>query len=900
MRYRFGLKGIARVDRNQRYIRFPLRALLPFLLTPMLLAGGMLLAINRNVNLAWMLKDSPGEAASLIGEFGRTSIENLLAVEPPPAESSLPTLQLYVPKNTLEQMHEAIVEGDPALGHDPGGNQPYFRAYFRDESGELQKAKVCYRGLMNYHHWPEKPSLRIKIKKSEIARGQRYVELTRPKDLLAFRNQLPETLARQLGIVTTLNEQVRLFVNNRYFGVYLRSYRPGESLALANDRMPGTFFKGDLVGDGGIYDHLDLWSGSENWKVFGEAAPEDIALFEEFLAALRAPVSAEGLTHLSTLLDTECLARWSAIMIATGCVHTDARHNQTYYFCSNQGKFEIMPWDPTLYETPGRAFTPVNIVNHPVLERMTCDPRWVHRRNQLLHELIVGPASAEAITRYIDETAERVLPDLHADVNVGKKLTIGRGRVPSSIWELDDELEDFKTWATLKEDFITSYLSETRLRIDPGEPDSTTTTVSVDGNVAIDVTSTGQQPIVIRDESGGIVERLYPGLSHEVQSVTFQPHHVAKELPTVTPVSLRYTIEAPAGELQFTNAITGASVTPVIGHGESVATRTVLPSQFRQAPPETITLGPGVVKVREDQYLGPQSQLHIAPGTTLRLSPNVGIYTRGKVVAIGTPTDPIRIEPAQDQPWAAIGLSGPQTSGSRFEHVHVHGGSVGTDIGIRFKGMFNAYDSPSIHLKNCHFGVNKIGDDAVNLAESQVLVENCTFTQARSDALDLDMCRGRVVDCRWTDSGNDGLDLMGCTLHVVNCEFEGSGDKGISIGENSRVLVTGCTIRNCEIGMEVKDASQVVVRDSTFASNVLTYHSYRKKWLYPSGGHALLVNSSLTGNNDSLISLEPRCRLWLLHTSITAQGPFKRVEFIDTITDTPIDWASLIARLENL
>ena len=901
MRCRIAGGGVERIDRWGRFVRFPWRFWSPLVLTPVLFAGCMLLAINRNLNLAWLLKNSPQEAQFLIGEFGRTSVENLLVVEPAPAHSMLPTLQLYVPKNTLDQMHDAIVTGDPALGHEAGGNQPYYRAYFRDESGRLQKARICYRGLMNYHHWPEKPSLRVRIKKSEIARGQRYVELTRPKDILALRNQLPEVLAEQLGIVTTRNEQVRLFVNNRYFGVYLRSYRPGESLALANGRMPGTFFKGDLVGDDGIHDHLDLWSDAANWKTTGEAAPGDVALFEDFLAALRAPVSADSLTRLAELLDTECLARWSAIMVATGCVHTDARHNQTYFFCSNQGKFEIMPWDPTLYEVPDRPFTPVDVVNHPVLEVMTCDPRWVHRRNALLYDLVCGAASAHAVARYVDETAERILPDLRADVNIGKKQTIGRGRVPSSILEIDDEIALIKKWAVRKEGFLRKYLSDACVVIESADRRTGTTIVSVSGTVAIDVTAEGGQPPEIRDNSGGIVDRLYPGLSQDVHTAAFQPHDVAKELPCVVPVALRYRIAATPEALRFSNAITGESVSLL--SGQSIARgkpRTILPALLRQARSRDITLGPGVVTLSEDLRINPQSVLRIAPGTTLRLAPHAGIYARGKVLAMGTADAPILLEAAGDSPWAAVGLSGPQTAGSRFEHVHVAGGSIGSDRGIRFKGMFNAYNCPEIHLRDCHFSRNETGDDAVNLAESQILVERCSFSEARSDALDLDMCRGRVADCTWRDSGNDGLDLMSCTIHVVGCVFEGSGDKGISVGERSLALVSDCTIRRCSIGIEVKDASEVVVRNSTLIGNRVTYHSYRKKWLYPTGGRGLLMDTAISGADSGPIDVESQCRLWLLRSPAEVAGEAPRVQHIDRYSGSPTDWKSLIERLATL
>ncbi len=881
----FNWRGFCWKDRYGSFVRHRWYVLAPMVLTPLVIVFFLFVAVNRSLNFAALCRESPSEGAALFAEFSRTSIENLLAIRPPPEKSELPTLQLFVSKNTLQDMHVASVSGDPDLGHDPGGDRPYFRAYVRDESNVLQKAKISYRGLMHYHHWPEKPSLRIKVKKSEIALGRRYVELSRPKDVLAFRNQIPEVLARKLDLVSTLNEQVRLFVNNKFFGVYLRSYRPGESLALANGRMPGTFFKGDLVGQYDLYEHLSLWDSTEHWKVFGEAHEADVALFDEFLRTLRLAPTANSLTRLAELIDTERLARWSAVMIVTGCIHTDARHNQTYFYCSNQGKLEIMPWDPTLYEVADRPFTPVDTVNHPVLDRMTRDPRWVHRRNQIIHELINGIASANSLHEHVDEVLSRVLPDLKADAHLSKKATVGRGRVPSSIWDIDDEVNVIKQWATAKEEFLRRYLDEASVAVEtnPDRPDEAL--VHVFGNVAVRVRS-----------PGGKVKLLYPGLSNELRTTNFKPHDVEKEVPCAKAVPMVYRVAAGPKDLLFHNAITGERVFPVTVASKKSATRTIPASSFSRDSEGDVLLGPGEVVLSEDFYVGRRQTLIIRPGTTIRLKPGIGIYSRGKVIAQGTPDNGIRIEAAGDSPWAALGVSGEASANSRFEYVTVAGGSTGSDLGLRFKGMFNVYDCPSVVLRHCSFGANHIGDDAVNLAESVIHVEQCNFANARSDALDLDMCTGSVTHCHWKDSGNDGLDMMGCRVRVQDCTFEGSGDKGISVGEASQVLVRDCHIDRCTIGVEVKDASNVVAMNTTFVANQRAYHSYRKKWLYPRGGWSLLIDCHLRDSRDATLDLEAKTKVWLLRTEAKVDGSQKRIHEVTTIES---HWQQLIEELES-
>ena len=85
---------------------------------------------------------------------------------PAKRESALPTLKLIVPKNTLQQMQRAIKTGDRELKHNPGGTKPYFKAFYADEDEDVQSAKICLRGYVTNNFRPQKPSLRVKIRKA--------------------------------------------------------------------------------------------------------------------------------------------------------------------------------------------------------------------------------------------------------------------------------------------------------------------------------------------------------------------------------------------------------------------------------------------------------------------------------------------------------------------------------------------------------------------------------------------------------------------------------------------------------------------------------------------------------------------------------------------------------------
>ncbi len=894
VRIRCTREGLWVRDRWFRVNLIPKRILLLYLLAPVCILACLLLALNRSTNFKWFLHHHPFDAMRLFVETSRTCVENIFGVTAPPEISKLPTLELIVPQNTLSEMHRASVTGDRAKGHGEGGDRPYFRAWFRDESGQTQKAKIAYRGLMHYHHWPEKPSLRVKIRKADIARGQRYVELSRPKDALGIRHQLPEELARQMGMVTTLNEPVRLFINRKYFGVYLRSYRPGESLALANGRMPGAFFKGDAVGP---KENINLWGSSRHWDVYGEKDKNYIAHMERFLETLRQKPSIEQLKKLSLLLDEEVAARFSAIMIVTGCVHTDQKHNQMYYLCSNQGLLEQVPWDPTCYEVADKPFTPVDTMNTPLLECLMRNPHWVHRRNRLIHQLTQGIASAESMISLVENKYNRMIQDLKADAHLSKK-TIGTDRFPISVWETEHELDIIKQWAAAKPIFLERYLDQALYSIKESPENPNQSIVDVFGTVAVKAMHQDGVPLSIRDQAGGEVDLLYPGLSQSIEEFRFQPEEHAALVPHVTPALMTYVIDSPPDRLRLVNAITGKPAHQIkVPPSALKAVRTFSPSLFVEKIPGDVVLGPGEVVLRKDIFIGPQQRLIIRPGTVIRLAAGISIFCHGQVDAVGTHETPIEFLPLGNLPWGCFGLSGSGTRGSRIEHAKIANGSIGVYDGIRFKGMLNVYDCPEITLRHCRFGKNFVGDDCVNLAESNIDVHDCFFENSASDGLDLDMCTGIVTDCHFLNCGNDGLDMMACVLSVKNCQFELSGDKGVSVGEGTRVVIRDGLFLKCKVGIEVKDNSHAAVLDSTFLNNQLGYHSYRKKWLYPRGGVGFLVDCKLANSKDANLSIKKQCTLTLLRTPVSARYPEK--QRINRVESIPATWSHFIEEIES-
>lgn len=809
---------------------------------------------------------------------------------PVPKESALPSLRVEVDLDDLELMQRAILKGNPALGRDKGGNKPWVKATYTDERGIKQKAKIGYRGLGQWHHHREKPSLRVKLRKKAFKGGHRDIELQRPEGALAMRNWLPDRLGRQMGLLSVQLDHVRLFINEEYRGVYVRNVRPDSSTLMAAGRIPGTLFKGDNWG-------ASLWSGADAWKQRGES-PEAIQLFNDMISALSQPISPGSINRFQSFLDMNAYTHWTALLIISGSVHADNHHNHLFHVAPERGKVEALPWDICGFGIQATPDLPIDVIRHPLAQQLSYDPRWVHRRNALLHELLQGELAAEKQIEIVREELARVLPDLRADPNIAslEKLSHatperdgGYGLVPWTAADLPRKQQELEDWIQERAAFIVAYLDNARVAVEANSDRPEFSRVSVFGNVAVTVTS----------EANPKPEVLYPGLTTKMRRSNIKPFGdspIAVFAPV--PIALEYDVKGTPESLRFTNAITGDRVKPSDSAPKTLAkTRTIHPAAFDKVeePTGTVVLGPGRVHVSETVRIGPQQRLVIRAGTQLLMDPGVSISSRGKVSAEGTANAPIEIVPADaNKAWGTFGVIGPGTRGSSFRHLKVHGGGAGTDGQAYFKGMFNVYESENAVFENCDFGANAHGDDAVNIASSTFIVKDSRWHDALSDALDVDVARGVIQGSRFANSGNDGLDIMGSRIVVRDCQMVENGDKGMSVGERSSVVGERLEISRNHIGVEVKDDSRVFLFNASFNGNRTAWHGYRKKPFYASAGRGLLADSSIVNSKEADVLLEELARLELLNTKLSTDGDAERVKTVSAASTEWTEWANAL------
>ena len=102
-------------------------------------------------------------------------------------------------------------------------------------------------------------------------------------------------------------------------------------------------------------------------------------------------------------------------------------------------------------------------------------------------------------------------------------------------------------------------------------------------------------------------------------------------------------------------------------------------------------------------------------------------------------------------------------------------------------------------------------------------------------------------------SGNDGVDFMDSNGLITNSQINGSGDKAISAGEDSNVLIYNSSILENNIGIAVKDGSEVTVENSSLKNYPYNISAFSKNWQYGNqGGKINVLNSQIFGDLNTI------------------------------------------------
>lgn len=800
-----------------------------------------------------------------------------LTTEPVARSSELPDIRLRLGKGTLD----ALLSDRPA-----STRARYYKAELKYPDGKWRRVNYRLRGSSSWHHQVTKPSIRLKLRRENPIGLLRHINLINPEDRPMLANILADDIAREMGVLSHVSRFVRLFINDRYYGVYQMQTRGDEEMLRHQGRVPGPLYLGENL--------------ERNWKTkdfehkgeikFHESLP--IVPLTKMLAALRQEASPEKFDALWSILDFDKYARYSAVTALVDTWHIDAFHNQGFYFDPSRGLIEPMLLDAnghgmTTYPGTWRRFTQpwkphstgaLNGLNHPLTDVAMRDPRFRHARNQQLWEALEGVASTESQHKMMQAYFRKIDRDVYADQHKGSiyRSFVGYTRFLYTNANYDTAKRQMFDWVAQRNEFLRTELSKTSVRvlIKPREAgNKVDVEVLVDGNSAASLDTRDFAGTVLADANlDGTAERpvekallLHPGLyadpDYFYEHVTYgRPDPKRTFFGGVQRYRLTFTRQPDLKQKlakAFNNGVTGKTLQPTWIEDTPPETERRLSENvsihpwrlWKPEPPGEIVLGPGRVVIQQNLVVGKQQTLRILPGTEILLAPGTSLISRGRLTMEGTASLPIsvrRLDP--DIPWGALLIMGPSAADSRISHARIAGGSKAMDGLLSLLGMVNVHWVPSVSIRDTTIASNKVSDDTLHIIHSKFSLKNLTMDDCAFDCIDLDYAEGDIRGLNIGSAGNDGVDFMESEVALTDIRVGQAGDKGLSVGEGSKISAANGSVGSAEIGIAVKDSSHLDLTGWKIHDSKIAIDVYKKNWRYGRPGTATIKRTELARN----------------------------------------------------
>lgn len=254
----------------------------------------------------------------------------------------------------------------------------------------------------------------------------------------------------------------------------------------------------------------------------------------------------------------------------------------------------------------------------------------------------------------------------------------------------------------------------------------------------------------------------------------------------------------------------------------------------------------GEWEIEKSLILPPNYKVVINPGTTLKLTNKAGILSFSKLNFKGTKLQPIKIIGSSNRGNFFVVINAKDIS--TLENVLFSNLSSSDMDYWSISGAVTFYESPAV-FKNCIFKNNN-SEDSLNLIRSKFRIINSLFSDAKSDALDIDFSDGSIENLQIINSGNDALDISGSEVSLNSLYILKAEDKGISLGESSSLKGKNIFISGAEIAIASKDLSNFNAKDIYIESSTIAYVVFQKKPEYgPSKLNLLNVKTDNISND---------------------------------------------------
>lgn len=248
--------------------------------------------------------------------------------------------------------------------------------------------------------------------------------------------------------------------------------------------------------------------------------------------------------------------------------------------------------------------------------------------------------------------------------------------------------------------------------------------------------------------------------------------------------------------------------------------------------------------IEKPMVIPKEYKLIISPGIKINLEKEGLILVNGALIMRGEESNKIYINSLE----GGKGILVLNSSVPSFINNSVFFGlKANTTPSTNVTGGLSFYNS-SVEIHNSEF-INSLSEDSLNLVRSPFLIKNSFFSDAFSDAIDIDFSNGEIQNSSFKNIGNDAIDISGSKVKINNIKISSAGDKGISVGERSNLYAKNIKISDAFIGFASKDFSSVGIENLEVKNVSICLAAYQKKAEYGPGYINLKDSNSICEKN---------------------------------------------------
>jgi spore coat protein H len=723
---------------------------------------------------------------------------------------------------------------------------------------ENNKARMRIRGDTSREF--AKKSLKIKLDAEPFIFGYKILNLNADYEDPSFIHQyLASYVFQQSGTPCFNAEHVRIFLNDKYFGLYLMVENMDEDFLLTrNLDEHANMYKATKDGAClGYYDDVDFhWEKKTNEY----SGREDL---RELINILDTIPDSKYYDYIKNNFDYEKLINIMSVNILITNSSTYYHNYYMYHDVNKTGKWMMFPWDldktfsryGNIYYNHSSSFWQHD---NPLLERTVSNKKMLSDIKLRVNDLGKTLFNPEILDPKIDSLQALLRPSLEQDetdnitsiaeweAQLQKEKEFIKDRVNQINYHIDNIPYNFRIIRTpevITDDYVFRWFSSDH----PKDKDLSYSFIySKDLNL-----SEGKNRMVIEN---------------------------LRDTFLVCPDNLdngRY----------YWKVVVTDGINPVDGWDNlnyfEYRKGTELPINIAQELVLTEEGSPYFI--REETSVAKSGSLIVHKGAEIRFSRGVNLFVYGKISAYGTKEEPIIFKPNDgEEYWGYIYIINPW---DRCEFIHTkfkEGNIYAKQLDLKIENTQFTIEKKNLAVNDQRQGViwlwegsfemrnsiiksNGTGE-GMNINKATALVENCLIDGA-PDAIEyIEVHDGIIRANEVINSPDDAVDFNGCKRVIIeNNIFRNNADKGISVGHEGNGPSTEITIKknliiNCRIGISVKDSSEALILNNTLVDNQTGIQCYHKDHSVKGGKarviNCIFANSQNTFSIDELSSIE--------------------------------------------